>query len=446
MTQRKLNGLIAFTAIFALILLWIMTWLTSEPIYLGTGFSIPLYTVTIVIYFSVAIILMILLLIWSIRYELFKEGVRKSFLKWKITKSLRKQLINARFTEDERLNEKSERILRLPKIEIEFANNHLTFDIRIQSSIEFDKRLEGIDISSALGVYIVERQYKSTDLNWHVFECLDSSSYKQRVFNKPSDYLKWANETTDDYSIRIDERTTIPLYHAVLSGLTGSGKSMLLSSYIYQLKHKKIKHQFWIIDPKQDDIYNLSLLAFGEERTGNSDSAIKIIENYHKAMNNRKKEMNALKKKKGNASAKDFKLPALLLIIDEFGALRAKWEAELKPAERKKIDSMILDIVFMGRSLGCYCHILTQQANAKVLPTQIRDNLPFKCVLWSSSDETYNVVFSQSAKIPKVKFNPGQGVFSYPGIALEHEPKLFSSSYCKFLEDIEPEKIWSNIT
>lgn len=442
MTQRKINGLIAFTSIFALVLFWIVLLMVYEPLYYATGILIPMNQVENVTFSMIGMILFMFLLFWSIRYGLFTDGIRRSLIKWKITTNLRKQLINARFTEDERLNENNERILRLPKIKIMFDDNDLTFNINIRSTIEFDRRLEGVNISSALGSHIVERQYKSTDSNWHIFECFDSSTFTQKVFDYPVDYLEWSKETTDDYSIRIDERTTIPLFHYLISGLTGSGKSLFLSSYIYQLMHKEIKHQFWIIDPKKDDIFNLSLLAFGKKRTGDTSNAVQVIESFHQAMKERQQEMNELKKNKGNSDAQYFKLPALILIIDEFGALRAKWDAELKPADRKHIDSMLADIVFMGRSLGCYCHILTQQANAKTVPTQLRDNLPFKCVLWSSSNETYNVVFSQSAKIPDIDFKQGQGVFSYPGIAMEHEPKLFSSPYCRFLKDINPEVLW----
>lgn len=442
MTQRKINGLLISITVVVLYILKIFLQIMYKPFYQSMGVLMPIYEVNIIINLVIIIIIFSVSLVWSFRYGLFTIGIRKSLITWQITKNLRKQFIDARFTDDERLNKKNERTLKLPNIKIIFDDNNLTFEIHVQSSIEFDKRLEGVNISSALGKFIVERQYKSTDQNWHIFECFDSSSFNQKVFDYPSDFLEWSEETTDSYSIRIDERTTIPLFHYLISGMTGSGKSMFLSSYIYQLMHKEVKHQFWIIDPKKDDIFNLSLIALGKERTGDTSNAIQIIENFHLSMLKRQEEIKRLKKKKGNADAKYFNLPALILIVDEFGALRAKWDAELKPAERKHIDSMLADIVFMGRSLGCYCHIVTQQANAKTIPTQLRDNLPFKCVLWSSSDETYNVVFGQSATILNLNFNQGQGLFSYPGIALEHEPKLLSTPYCRFLEEIKPEKLW----
>ena len=48
----------------------------------------------------------------------------------------------------------------------------------------------------------------------------------------------------------------------------------------------------------------------------------------------------------------DAKLPALILLIDEYGALRSSWNM-LSKKERDEVEANIAEIAFMGRQLGC---------------------------------------------------------------------------------------------
>lgn len=104
MTQRKINGLLISITVVVLYILKIFLQIMYKPFYQSMGVLMPIYEVNIIINLVIIIIIFSVSLVWSFRYGLFTIGIRKSLITWQITKNLRKQFIDARFTDDERLN------------------------------------------------------------------------------------------------------------------------------------------------------------------------------------------------------------------------------------------------------------------------------------------------------------------------------------------------------
>ena len=121
------------------------------------------------------------------------------------------------------------------------------------------------------------------------------------------------------------------------------------------------------------------------------------------------------------------------------GSLREEWKL-LPKGEREEIDRIIGDVTFQGRQLGVFLWIASQQVSANTLPTSVRDQLIYKCVLGPSEDTTYRVMFSQSVNIQNIKLGPGQGYFSYPKVSTTQDPKLVSIPFCAFLK----ERYWAS--
>ncbi|EXJ23867.1 hypothetical protein ADIAL_0659 [Alkalibacterium sp. AK22] len=370
------------------------------------------------------------IIIWAIRNKLW-NGIFYAIDYYGRIRKIRKHLLRANF--DIR-NEFDTTIVKLPKIIIQFDNKKRnTGNIYIQNSIKFDKKLEDMRIDSALDGYVCERQYLSQDRNWYIYSFYNTDSMKQLEIKSQKELVDWSNKTSNDYTLRLDERATVPLHHMGLVGQTGSGKSYFIQTLIEQILSKKVKHELFIIDPKRTDVYQMSKYTFGNEQTADKTNAIDLIKQFHKRMNKRQDEMQNYLKSNRNKTFKDAGLPALILLIDEFGALRESWKT-LSKKERDEVDSILSDVAFMGRQLGCILWVATQQMNAQTMPTAIREQLVLKIALGDSDEQTYRTLFSSGVDISPVRFSAGQGIFSFPGLASADKPRLISTPYCSFLD------------
>src|SRR5699024_6224414 len=144
---------------------------------------------------------------------------------------------------------------------------------------------------SALKDYISERKYLSDDRNWYVYEFYEIDSQKQLEFKTKAQYLSWSNITSDEYSLRLDQRTTIPFHHLGLTGQTGSGKSFFIQMLIDQVISKQTNNEIFIIDPKIIDFYQMAKILIGLDKTADKTNAIELIHAFHKRMLKRQDEL-----------------------------------------------------------------------------------------------------------------------------------------------------------
>src|SRR5690625_1127231 len=202
-TYRMQRGIIAYTTLAILTVIWIF-FLKIYPMLIEkvTLFNLPPINSNLLLV-PIVILVMSLFIGWSIRNKLW-HGVPFALTYYNMIRRLRRHIKDARF-EDER--EYDNRLVRLPKIKIEFDCNRsrTTGKVLIKNSIKFDKKLENMRIDSALNDYVCERNYASNDKNWYKFEFYAVDSLKQTEFKIKDDYLAWIDETSDDYSLRLDE-------------------------------------------------------------------------------------------------------------------------------------------------------------------------------------------------------------------------------------------------
>lgn len=380
--------------------------------------------------FPIILIVLIQLMVWSIRNKIW-HGLFYSLHYYSVVKRIRKYLLEAKF---EIKNEFDTALVKLPKIKIKFDDNRTrkSGEILIQNSIKFDKKLEDLRIDSALKGYLSERQYLSQDRNWYIFEFYSTDSQKQIEIKSENELIEWTNEIAHDYDLRLDERTTVPIHHMGLVGQTGSGKSFFIQFLVQQLLSKNISHELFIVDPKRSDVFNTATHLVGTEQTADKTNAIDLIKTFHDRMKARQNELQEFSIENRNKTFKDANLPALILLIDEFGALRESWKT-LPKKERDELDSILSEVAFIGRSLGAIIWIATQQMNAQTVPTAIREQLVLKIALGDSDEQTYRTLFSSGVDIPPVQFTVGQGIYSYPGLASADKPRLLMVPYCSFL-------------
>lgn len=430
-TDRMKRGFLAAMLIFLLIVLWFFFYTTYPELQSEITF-IQLPTVPTNLFLYAAMLIVAFLASgWSIRNKLW-HGLGYAFDHYFMTKQLRKQILMAGYEE----NKTNDNLgTKLPDIQIEFDDRkkRLTGKIKIKNSVKLDKLLEKIRLDGALPNYLIDRQYLSDDRNWYIFEFYAVKVLNQLEMKTKNAYLEWANKDTDDYSLRIDERTIIPLHMMGVAGVTGSGKSMAIQALCMQVISKGVKHELFIIDPKVADLYYFGKYTLPSSHVASKDVAILLIREFEKQMLERQKELELFFLANKNQDYTRANLPALILLIDEFGALHESWKL-LPKKDRDEIDAILANIVFMGRQLGCFLWISTQQMNAQTVPTAIRDQLVTKVVLGNSDEQTYRTMFASSVQIPQVDFKPGQGVISSPSVATVEHPRLLNIPYCSFLK------------
>ena len=429
-TDRIFKGVVS---LFAILSCWIIGMFFNE-VYPAFRNSISIINFPningdffILISLFVAVYLMIN---WSIRNKLWR-GIKFAIEHYLIIKNIRKHLLQASFQE----SHLKRRYITLPQIKIEFDDKRVrnTGKIMIQNSIQFDQKLEDLRIDSAIKQYVCERQYLSADRNWYIYEFYSVKSQQQIEFKIKEDYLAWCHATSNDYSIRLDSRTTVPIHHAAFAGQTGAGKSFFLQMLLDQLNSKSVEHELYITDPKKADVYYKTRKYSSKYHVSDKEGAIQLIKNFYQRMIERQNELQSFFENNPNKTYEDAKLPALILLIDEYGALRSSWNM-LSKKERDEVEANIAEIAFMGRQLGCFLWITTQQMNAQTIPTSIREQLVLKVVLGDSDEQTYRTLFASSVDIPPIRYAPGIGLYAYPNLASIDKPRLLTLPYCSYLE------------
>lgn len=425
------RGLFSAMIIFLLIAMWFFFYTTYPSIQRENTFiQLPIVPADFFLYVAM-LIAALLALGWSIRNKLW-HGLGYALDHYFMTKQLRKQILMAGY-EENRINENFG--TKLPDIQIGFDDRkkRLTGKIKIKNSVKLDKLLEKIRLDAALFNYLIDRQYLTPDRNWYVFEFFATDVLEQAEFKTKRSYTDWTNELTDNYSLRIDERTIIPIHMIGFAGVTGSGKTMAIQALCTQVISKVINHELFIVDPKMADLFYFGKSVLTSSHVASKDGAILLIRKFEKRMLERQKELEPFFLANKNQDYTSANLPALILLIDEFGALHESWKLFPKK-DRDEIDTILANIVFMGRQLGCFLWISTQQMNAQTVPTAIRDQLVTKVVLGNSDEQTYRTMFASSVQIPQVDFKPGQGIISSPHVATVEHPRLLNIPYCSFLK------------
>lgn len=430
-TDRMKRGLFSAMIIFLLIAMWFF-FRTIYPSIQRENTLVQLPIVPADFFLYAAMLTAALLASgWSIRNKSW-YGLVYALNHYLMTKRLRKQILIAGY-EENKYNENFG--TKLPNIQIEFDDRkkRLTGKIKIKNSVKLDKLLEKVRLDGALPNYLIDRQYLSTDRNWYIFEFYAAEVLKQGEFKNKQNYTDWANELTDDYSLRIDERTIIPLHMLGLAGITGSGKSMAIQALCVQVISKHVNHKLFIIDPKMADLFYFGKSQLPSHQVANKDGAILLLKEFEKRMLQRQKELESFFLKNKNQDYTRANWPALILLIDEYGALHESWKL-LPKKDRDEIDAILASVVFMGRQLGCFLWISTQQMNAQTVQTSVRDQLVTKIALGNSDEQTYRTMFASSVQIPKVDFKPGQGVISSPNVSTVEHPRILTIPYCSFLK------------
>lgn len=193
--------------------------------------------------------------------------------------------------------------------------------------------------------------------------------------------------------IYVTDLTKMP--HLLIAGSTGSGKSvginMLISSLLYSMHPSDLK--LVIVDPKKIELsfygkLNKHFLAVSpdieEEIITNPQNAVAVLKSVEIEMERRydklakaqvrnivdynKKVLDPKKKPADSPSMKHYKMPYLVVIIDEL--------ADLMMTSGKEVEAPIARLAQLARAVGIHLVVATQRPSVNVITGVIKANFP----------------------------------------------------------------------
>lgn len=191
--------------------------------------------------------------------------------------------------------------------------------------------------------------------------------------------------------------------HLLIGGTTGSGKSVLLQSFINALLEKNTPEalRFIFIDPKRVEltlyanlphlltptitqakkaIMALSWAVKEMERRYDILEAKKVqnITSYHKNIYRpAKAEREKRGTKKSEQSALPESLPYIVIIIDELN--------DIMQAYPRETEAMVIRLAQMSRAVGIHLIIATQRPSTSVITGMIKANIPARIAMMVAS-------------------------------------------------------------
>ncbi len=224
--------------------------------------------------------------------------------------------------------------------------------------------------------------------------------------------------------------------HMLISGTTGSGKSMflhiLINSILYKAKPSEVK--FLMIDTKvvelslYNEIPHLLIPVITDKRKALGALAwlCQEMDNRYVILANKGiKNIEEYNEKQDNAE----KLPDIILIIDEY--------ADLIEEEQKEIEEYIYPLTQKARNVGIYLIIVTERPSINIVKGRIKANIPTRIAFRLPSQIDSKAVLD-TIGAEKLLGN-GDMLFKEVGI---YEPIRYQ---CAFISNNELEKVTNYI-
>jgi DNA segregation ATPase FtsK/SpoIIIE-like protein len=171
--------------------------------------------------------------------------------------------------------------------------------------------------------------------------------------------------------------------HILISGTTGSGKTVFLYSMIVSLisKHSKDNLEIVVVDPKQTDFHFFKGLPHlrGNKIITDPEEALKMLDEINSVEKEHRTQLliesNSRDIESYNAKNASNTMKRLVVVIDEYADL-------VKAAEmlgiRKDFEARLCMLAQRVRNLGIHLVIATQRPSASIVTTALKANIPVR--------------------------------------------------------------------
>lgn len=304
---------------------------------------------------------------------------------------------------------------------VSFGYTVTKYKLKFDSNVSLKKVLNyDVDVAWRLARYSVY-MYTNSDENCVYIEVPNKEKFKVNfahmlkddafVNAKPNSIMFAMGKDTDNRNIYGD---LTKMVHLLVSGCTGSGKSVFLHSLIFSLIYKYSPEdlRLILIDPKQVEftIYKDIPHLLVNEIINDTTKAVRSLDWAIYEMNRRYSLFEKLGRcGKYVTNIDQFneqiegteRLPKIVIVIDEF--------ADLMLTSKKAIESCVLSLAQKSRAAGIHIVIATQRPSADVLTGPIKCNLPTRICLKTNEVVDSKLILGQ----PGAQKLLGNGDFLY---------------------------------
>ena len=328
-----------------------------------------------------------------------------------------------------------EKIIRSAILEYELdrQKGHVIIKALITGD-EFSTKIKSLDdvLCGVLGLELEEKIIRPSFTEYHFY------------YIKPERLvLQSHNQRQEIDSLDIDlgygvNYNPIKCPHILVSGGTGSGKSVFISFLILELL--KRQSTVYIADPKNSDLGSLSHY-FGDKYVATTPNNIaRIVRLVVEEMQSRYQYMHDNFQYGSNFTDHGFK--PVWLIFDEMGAFQASGTDKKSKEIITEVMDGIKQIILLGRQSGIFILVSAQQMRSETLNTDLRDNLGLRIALGANSSEGYRMVFGSATPD---KFKPievkGAGYLYMQGAGKETaqywESPYLDTSQFDFIKELQ---------
>lgn len=320
------------------------------------------------------------------------KGFRKSR---RLSQVLRKIFENSGLAKIETNEEQQVIVYPYTEVKEDPFNLHLTFHmIAGQTAAEWERKLDAF--SHALGADLVKSSIKRGIVELTVQHTAMSTT---EVIYKEDDrhFISLGYKAGGVLEWEFDKHP-----HALIVGLTGTGKSTFVRNLLTQFREDWILK---IVDGKYVEFTFMTDLGY-DVATSPQDF-MKYVDEAQQEVDDRFRQLQETR----NNNYKDMGMKPYFLLCDEFIFLaeevpnkKKQGEAE---SERDKLFSKLRDISLRGRAAGVFLILILQRPDSSFMPTIVRDNLMCKIVLGGSQTALEMAFGSEHKKLSHL--DQGQG-------------------------------------
>lgn len=303
----------------------------------------------------------------------------------------------------------------------------------LMSGNYFDNKIQHLDVElqGLLDLPIVEKiiRHNATEYHFRI-----NKPQRLNVISQEKAYNN-SNEINIGYDVTFTPATAP---HILLSGGTGSGKSMFMSFLL--IEFLKQRSTTYLCDPKNSDLGSLSNY-FGDKYVATTPNNIaRVIRRAVDEMKSRYDYMNENFIYGSNFETHGFK--PVWILFDEIGAFQSYASDKKSKEVVNEVMDGIKQIILLGRQAGCFILIAGQQINANNLSTELRDNFSLRVSLGFNSSEGLRMMFGSATPDVSIPIEvKGAGLIHLHGSGKEqahyYESPYIDSEQFNFIEELK---------
>lgn len=329
-------------------------------------------------------------------------------------------------------NEDSNGIITSSRFSYSITDDEIVI-FALMSGNYFDSKIQNLDIElqGLLDLPIDEKiiRHNATEYHFRI-------NKPQRLNVTPQDIsYNNSNDINLGYGVTYNPAKSP---HILISGGTGSGKSMFMSFLLIELL--KQKSTIFLCDTKNSDLGSLSNYL-GEKYVATTPNNIaRVIRLAVDEMKSRYGYMNENFIYGANFETHGFK--PVWILFDEIGAFQAYGTDKKSKDLISEVMYGIKQIILLGRQAGCFILIAGQQINANNLSTELRDNFSLRVSLGFNSSEGLRMMFGSATPDVSIPIEvKGAGLLYLHGSGKEqaqyYESPYIDTTQYDFIEELK---------